>query len=472
MRTSTQTRRLRWKVVTRTRAFHGPLALIAMTAAATLCRAAPELAVETVILPASTDAELREPALAMDPANPKRLLVAAMYGGTQGIWAWRSADGGRSWRDNALEAPKFPGIEAQTVFAADVIAGFGRDGSPLLTWLHGRPAGGTFVSRLSMDSPAVQSVPALSNTYDATISRHLLQDKPWMVVDHSALSPHRGSIYVTVSDMPVRDQTARAGTRWAMDEVLKSRLMLAVSRDNGKTFAVPKLISADSAFAGYLALTPDGALEITYLRITSNTGAGNAVLHQRSVDGGATFEPVAVIAEVKGEALLASQVIGARPNGDLLTCWSQGAPTDVRNQVKCSLRRSGQTWSKPRDIQSALAPDVVPSWPTVAGTERGWYLMLYLAGPKRTEVALFRTPDGEAFTKVATLTAIDGLGADRFCPSLWSPLRHAAGAFSIGHYVSLDATRNRLAAAYVFPRARKASGPPAIYVSTLAEPTN
>ena len=70
----------------------------------------------------------------------------------------------------------------------------------------------------------------------------------------------------------------------------------------------------------------------------------------------------------------------------------------------------------------------------------------------------------------------EGLGNDRFCLTAVSTChRKEKGKFSIGEYVSVDARRGRIAAAYVLPRpdsvsTRARRGTPAVYVTTLAEP--
>ena len=102
--------------------------------------------------------------------------------------------------------------------------------------------------------------------------------------------------------------------------------------------------------------------------------------------------------------------------------------------------------------------------------------MTYVTGRTRTEVVLLRSADGATFSKVATLAAAEGLGNDRFCLTAVSTChRKEKGKFSIGEYVSLDARRGRIAAAYVLPRpdsvsTRARRGTPAVYVTTLAEP--
>ena len=106
----------------------------------------------------------------------------------------------------------------------------------------------------------------------------------------------------------------------------------------------------------------------------------------------------------------------------------------------------------------------------MVGTERGWYLMLYLAGVTQTEVALLHSVDGTAFKRVATLADAQ-LGVDKFCLTPATPCRRTrTDGFAIGDYVTLTAGDGRLAAAYVLPRPTGSPAGAAIYVTVLDEP--
>lgn len=452
------------------------LALLVLTTAAFGCRDAERrITTTTTILPPAAGGEAFEPSIAINPGNPNHLLVGAMYGvafarGATGIWVWQSSDGGRSWTDGPLEPPRMPGVDVTPTFAADVITAFAQDGSPLLASMaNAPPLGGTFLSRFSSDTPTVRSVPVYRNFVDSADGYRVLHDKPWLVVDHGERSPYRGSIYLSVGAVKAGLGPAGVNVNWTM---LGSQQLLAFSRDGGRTFSSPTVLADSSAFGGYLAVGPAGSLEITYVRIKNRDGAADAVFHRRSTDGGVTFEPPVTVVAMRGDTLLELPVVAARPNGDLMACWSQGVRTDERNnQVRCAVRKSGAAWTAPLGIESAIPPDVVAAWPAIVGTERGWYLMLYLVAAARTEVALFRGNALGDFSKIATLSVMDGLGADRFCVvSATACRRTRKDAFALGDYVTLTATRNRLAAAYVLPRTNGSGGGAAIYVTTLAEP--
>jgi hypothetical protein len=447
---------------------------IGAAALALACRETPRVALNTTVLAPAAGGEAFEPTLALDPANPDRILVGAMYGvpfgrGATGIWVWQSNDGGRTWTDGRLDPPRWSG-GAEPTSAADVIAQFGTDGSPLVATMAGADPdpGGTFVSHLS---PSIAPPPAITvyrNTKDSATRLTTLHDKPWLVVDHADGSPYRGSVYLSNGALVMDPGPAGIGKGW--NGPLRSRLMLSYSRDSARTFTTPTLVD-DSAFGGNLAIGSKGALGISYVRIKTKDGGADSVFFRQSTDGGVTLGRKETVAAMTGDTLLELAVLAARPNGDFLDCWSQGDRTQERtNQVRCALRTADGRWTAVRGLDSAIGPDVVPSWPTVAGTARGWYLLLYLTGKTRTDVALFRSVDGHAFAKIATLATAEGLGADRFCVAGATPCRRTrTDGFSIGDYVTLDARAGRLAAAYVFPRGTSADSA-AILVTTLAEP--
>jgi len=442
--------------------------------------------VHTTVLPAAGGATTWEPTLAIDPSNPDRIIVGSMYDlAPRGfrIWMWRTGDGGKTWASGLLDPPRMPKVDIEPKWGADVVAGFAEDGTPVVTTMSGvdelgGDTVGTFVSRFPR-SPVLLAptsvAPVFLHSVDSAARRRVIYDKPWLVVDHQLRSSHRGTIYVSSAAMTTGMGIAGGGRAWT---IYASRLVLAASRDGGRTFGAPVVV-ADSSFGGELAVGANGALETTYLHLIGGRtdGAGDAVLHRRSTDGGKSFGPPVSVATLKGDSILDLPSLGARPNGDLMACWSQWSRTDEsHNQVRCATRTAGAAWSTPHGIDAALPPGTAAGWPAVVGTESGWYVMTYVTGRTRTEVVLLRSADGATFSNVATLAGAEGLGNDRFCLTAVSTChRKEKGKFSIGEYVSLDARRGRIAAAYVLPRpdsvsTRARRGTPAVYVTTLAEP--
>ena len=112
----------------------------------------------------------------------------------------------------------------------------------------------------------------------------------------------------------------------------------------------------------------------------------------------------------------------------------------------------------------------VHHFPSLVGTAKGWYLLLYLVNAEKTEVALFRT-DGKAdFTRLVTLGITPGLGRERWCMARACKFE-GGGLFGAGDYMSLAAAGGRLVAAYVLPRPGEGPvGTAAVQVSVLEEP--
>lgn len=113
--------------------------------------------VTTTILPGPEgNREAFEPSLAIDPADPRRIVVAAMYGnpgarGGRAIWTWETGAGGRSWTSSRMR-PAMVGTKPAS-WAADVIAGIAGDSAAVVTSMAGADEpktdglGGIIVSR-------------------------------------------------------------------------------------------------------------------------------------------------------------------------------------------------------------------------------------------------------------------------------------------------------------------------------------
>ena len=440
------------------------------------CGEAEDRDVVTTILTLPPSGHAFEPTLAIDPADPDHMIAAAMngmppVGSSTSIWVWRSTDGGRTWADGPLQTPRFSGVEGPQNFGADAVAHFGADGTALLASMSQVGARmGTFVSRVSAAPEVATSIAGLANSQDSLTGHTSLYDKPWMTVDLRADSPRRGTVYMSAAELLMYELPAKLGDPWKGP--LISRIYLATSRDDGRTFSAPVLVS-DSAFAAQLAVTRGGALEVTYARLVNKQGSGDAVFHRRSTDGGASIGSADTVTIVAADTLLGHPVLATRPNGDLLSCWSQGVRADERtNQARCATRPAGGSWSRPTAVDTTLPPEVSEAWPAVVGTERGWYLTQYVVGTSRTDVLLYRSDDGASFERVALLASSEGLGTDRFCLHGASPCRRTrTDGFAIGDYVTLAAGGGRLAAAYILPRRAGARPDSAsVYVSILPEP--
>jgi hypothetical protein len=296
--------------------------------------------------------------------------------------------------------------------------------------------------------------------------RAIVYDKDWMAIDHRPASPYRGRVYVVsgVLDM-VLPTRSWAETPTDLSDISILGLDFAVSRDDGKTFGPVRRI-ADSAFGPDLAVGRDGALDLVVPKMVHGA---SAIVHLRSTDGGTTFGPETAVATAPAGRVLGSALIAARPNGELLACWSESPAAGTgTSRIACAERRSG-TWGHPT-IGVSVPPRTTFAFPVLAGTDRGWYLLLHLIDSARTEVELRRSDGRSDFAPVARLASIPGLGLGRWCFA--RDCRFATDTlFMAGDYAGLAASGGRIAAAYVLPRpGGKLFGRAAVYLSLLTEP--
>jgi hypothetical protein len=422
----------------------------------------------------STGEKAWEPSLAIDPTNPDRMIVGAMYGtpagrpGAKGIWIWRTTDGGQTWTSEPLDPPHLTGQPVPTA-GADVIVGYAADGARLIASMADASPdpGGTYVSRGAGETGPLTAVEPYRNSADSVTGMQMLFDKPWMVVDHGKKSPYRGSIYLINSGLVMDPGPIGIGLGWKGP--MQSRLMLSASRDSGRSFSPPILV-ADSAFGATLAVGPDGALGMAYVALRNKQGGGDSIVFRRSLDGGVTIGPPEPIGVMTADTVAELPVLASRPNGEFLSCWAQGIRKEGQgNQVRCAIRSTEGGWRPIRGLDSLFGAGITPAWPAVAGSERGWYLMVYLARADRVGLALFGSRDGLTFDQLVAPTWA-GVAADRFCLA-----RGALGActrpdvFSIGEYTALTASGGKLAMAYVLPAQARRWGVPTVYVSIRPE---
>lgn len=431
-------------------------------------------AIRTLILKGP---EVAEPSIGIDPADPRRLVVAAMYGlpfeeGGKDIWTWRSDDYGTSWIGERLPPPAIK--DEASAFAADVVVGFAEDRAALATWIasgsRGSATGGIYVSREPSGSNEF-GAPTRVMTNVRTAETLTVHDKPWMVVDRSATSPFKGSVYVTSSEFAL-------GARLRPDRAVHPPLVFSVSHDNGRSFSAPRSI-AEGAFGGYLAVAEDGSVHIVYTQLVwsggmeGHTSASNAVYYIRSTDGGASFSRPLRLAITGERNWVDMPSVAVRPDGSILACWTQVVKAEEHaSQTRCATKIAGQGWTAAATPIIRLGPSATVAWPVVAATKRAWYLLVYLVDSAKTRVTLFRSTRGLHFVKVATLAAVPGLGRDKLCLNASGRCRRAMkNLFPVGDYVSLTSGGGGVAAAYVLPRPGEppSAGAAAVYVSLYDE---
>ena len=271
--------------------------------------AALAVALVTPLVPAQTAAGLRvvditppdarrpaEVSVAINPTNRDHAIAVMLQAGAPGEprvsnWSYASHDGGMTWKPVAAHNS---GARPQ----GDDAVVFGADGTAFHSYIAfdgirverpERAFSGIFV-RSTKDGLSWNPPVAVVDHINTAIP---FEDKPWIGVDRSPASPHRGNVYVAWTRFDVYGSENPAH---------RSRIMFSRSRDDGRTFSVPIEISdetgnaldSDDTVEGVVPVTaPNGDVYVAW--------AGPKGLYfDRSTDGGWTFGNDTVISAMPG----------------------------------------------------------------------------------------------------------------------------------------------------------------------------
>jgi hypothetical protein len=306
-----------------------------------------------------TPASARRPAevsVAINPTNADHVIAVLMEAGAPGQprvsnHAYVSVDGGVTW---SAEAAANPDGRVQ----GDDSVAFGRDGTAYHAYISfdgirverpERAWSGIFV-RSTRDGVAWSPpVPVVDHVNTAIP----FEDKPWVGVDRSAGSPHRGNVYVAWTRFDVYGSA---------DPAHRSRIMVSRSRDGGRSFAPPLEISdvsgdardSDNTVEGAVpAVGPKGELYVAW------AGPRGLVI-DRSSDGGWTFGqdvvvsampggwdlPVPGLVRHNGMPVTAVDLSGGPHAGTVYINWIDERNGDLDVFVAAS-RDGARTWSAP-----------------------------------------------------------------------------------------------------------------------------
>jgi hypothetical protein len=402
-------------------------------------------------------AALSEPHLAIDPARPSVLVAAAQT--SRAVVAWRSEDSGSSWTASSPRA----GRSGHGLSAGDPVIAVGADGSTLLAALgqdlSGRctlvnavgsyraPLGSIRLRRLAPAGQAFRLPRALFDLNYAsrcpvpkTLRSVSVNDKPWLAVDTTS-GKYRGSAYLAWS----RYDLYPDGTTF-------STLLLAISRDGGRTYRRPIVVVPRAKKAGKLeqlsqvAVRPDGTVDLVWDDLL---GGAPAILHATSQNGGASFgqaKPVTVLAKTMSpEGLVTSFAVS--PSGRLGLCWSASNRRKTYTpQIACSLSDDGATWSRPATPFPGRGAEYLPA--TAFEKERLWVAAYKSAGP-RTRVQLAGSDARNGFD-APILLATRSYGRSRICaphPPDCRPPRQRL----IGDYIGAVAVPGHVWVDFVLP---------------------
>jgi hypothetical protein len=405
-----------------------------------------------------------EPSLAIDPRDPRRLIVAYQQdrfsaGAARGLVASRSSDGGKTWA--RTELPFSLCASGQTTGwarASDPWVSIGPDGRAYLIGL-----GFGIAVSTSTDGGRRWSAPVTLAANDGT----QLVDKCTVTAD-----PGRAGVAYAVWQRYLRRSNGPP---------IESDTLLSVTSDGGRHWSTPRLVLAHTKDTGDVASVvlaeAGGALvHLGYRQAGGVPGPGaknlSTLLLQRSSDGGRTWTKPRRIARIRtvgaklrdpgsGKLIRPGVASFALGSGDRLYAVWQDSRFSAGRVDQVAFSRSadgGRTWSKPRRLD--VGKHALGVVPTVAAAGAVVAVTYYAVSPGRNardaQAWLAVSSDGGKTFKARTVGPAFALGDAPLLagnPSLLVP----PGLF-VGDYTGL-AVRKRVVYA-AFATANHDSGNP------------
>lgn len=242
----------------------------------------------TIAVVPITPPDARRPAevsVALNPTNAEHVVAVLLQAGKPGEprvsnHAYTSIDGGSTWTGSPA-----PNGDGRT--QGDDAVTFARDGVAFHSYIAfdgirvprpDRAWTGVFVRSTRDGLTWTPPVPVVDHINTAIP----FEDKPWIGVDRSADSPHRGNIYVAWTRFDVYGSE---------DPAHRSRIMVSRSRDAGRTFSTPLEISDETGDARDSDGTLEGVVPVVgpggevYIAWAGPAG----IVVDISTDGGWTF---------------------------------------------------------------------------------------------------------------------------------------------------------------------------------------
>ena len=348
-----------------------------------------------------------EVSVAVNPADPDQVIAVSHQSGGQGkapaSFAYVSDNGGASWK--ATRQQDMP----QRHQGDDAIT-FGMEGTAHRAFLAfngirmSRPLHASTGIYVSSFRDGAWGPPA--PVVDHVNSVEPFEDKPWIVVDTLADSPHRGNMYVSWTRFDVYGSKNPAH---------KSHIYFSRSKDGGRTFSPAHRISdspgdcqdsSQTLMGAVPVVGPDGAVYVVW-------SGPEGIVFDKSTDGGWTFGPDKVLTKTPGgwdipvEGLIRHNgcpVLGvdlsSGPNrGSLYVNWIDKRNGDADVFLMAS-RDKGETWSEPirvNDDDKGNGKDQLFTWMAVDPADGSINIVFYDRREKKdtmTGVTMARSVDG------------------------------------------------------------------------------
>lgn len=373
-----------------------------------------------VVTVSSEGGHYSEPSVAINPKDPKQMVVVFQGGrNVQGTaTAAYSTDGGQSFNlARGTDDPEWRVL-------GDVTTTFDNAGNAYLCsiafdklgtasyWAHNVHRNGIIVRRSPDGGKTWNATVSNVKTFPNGTERDIqFEDEPRIYADNSAGSPNAGTLYVG----------------WVEWQLTQSVMLFSRSTDQARTWSPPIRISTkaglprddNGGLGGYSQATgPDGAIYAVW-------SDGNSVVFTSSQDGGLHFAPshsvvpvgptyfseVPGVARVAGFPVLGMDVRKGH-EGRLYVSWSDYTNGDVDVFVSASSDH-GRTWSPPvrvNDDPIHNGVDQFFQWLSVDPITGDVYLDFYdrRSDPRNYKVAMTlarSTDEGRSFKNYALSTA-------------------------------------------------------------------
>jgi hypothetical protein len=389
-----------------------------------------------------------EVSVAIDPSNPDRVIAAAQQLGRKGQPAFVnfvcvSTDFGNTWKTVPRANPdhRVQGDDCIT-FSADGLAVHGyiafngiRNPRPP------RASSGIFVCTSKDGLTWGEPVPVVDHI-NTTMP---FEDKPWLRVDASKDSPHKGNIYVGWT---------RFDQYGSKDPAHKSHIYFSRSRDRGKTFSVGHRISdnpgdcldkSDTLMGCAIAVGPKGEVYAVW-------GGPKGLSFNHSTDGGFNFGREKVVTDTPGGwdfgvkgigrcnglPMMGVDVSSGPARGTIHITWVDRRNGDPDVFVTRSTDH-GETWSKPLRVNDDAKGN---------GKEQFFAAVAVDPVDGSVNVAFFDRRNSDDTTTAVTLArSIDGGRTFVNHRINQEPFACSKGAF-FGDYLGIDAHSGRVVVAY------------------------
>lgn len=301
-----------------------------------------------------------EASVAINPTNPNNIVVVSMAKPPEGTprvtnYAYVTTDGGQTWKTVANPNPerRVQGDDAVTFNSEGVAYRSYISFDGLYVQRPARALNGIFVCA-STDGGLTWKDPVTVVDHKNTVSP--FEDKPYLVTDNGATSPHKHNVYIAWTRFDVYGSA---------DPEHKSQIYFSRSTDGGKTFAMPIRISdtggdcldSDNTVEGAVpAVGPGGEVYVVW-------SGPLGLVFDKSLDGGLTFGKdvtigphpggwdinVAGINRHNGMPVTGVDHSGGRYHGSIYVNWIDQRHGDPDVFLTYS-RDGGATWSTPMRV--------------------------------------------------------------------------------------------------------------------------